>query len=105
MRLIPLHKTDETHLAEVITQMETLGAPTLKAVYLDAYNAYMLLEGTHRLAAALALGLTPVIETVDVDLDDAVEVHVSDWDSNGWTIEHLIDDIARNSDRNPIEIN
>lgn len=49
--------------------MQAAGAPTIRAWW--AGDHWRALEGSHRLAAAHALGLTPVIE--QMDLDDEID--------------------------------
>lgn len=76
---------DIQHLNAVAAQMQTLGAPAIRAIWSDVYGAWMAVEGCHRVRAAKALGLTPTIidvsndETVTVQDDgDNVDVSVSD---------------------------
>jgi len=58
------HHFRPAHLAAVIAEMERRGPPRIRA-YLDAETgAWFALEGTHRLRAALALGLAPVMASV-----------------------------------------
>lgn len=52
------HKPDPAKQAEVVSEMRVLGAPTIRVV--DCGDHYMAVEGSHRLAAAAALGLAPV---------------------------------------------
>lgn len=61
----PLHRYfSEARLVEVIDVMRDLGPPRIRA-YLDrTTGAWLALEGTHRLRAALHLGLTPVMISV-----------------------------------------
>jgi len=63
---------DEAHLAAVIEEMKTLGAPVIKAVWMECYGHYAALEGCHRIRAAKALGLVPEIEDVEYS-DELVE--------------------------------
>jgi hypothetical protein len=63
---------DPDHLAEVIEEMKTLGAPVIKAVWMEVYNHWAALEGCHRIRAAKALGLVPEIEEVEYS-DELVE--------------------------------
>lgn len=56
------NKTNPMHLEKVIGEMKTLGAPEIRA-YWDG-EKYIALEGSHRLAAAEALGMTPTINEV-----------------------------------------
>ena len=58
---------EQDHLDHVIEEMKTLGAPTVKAVWLDYMGSWAALEGCHRLRAAEALGLTPEIEPIEYD--------------------------------------
>ncbi len=59
----PLHHYfTPTHLDHVIGEMRKRGAPVLRA-YHDG-EVWHAREGTHRLRAALALGLTPVLVPV-----------------------------------------
>jgi len=89
MKLIPLHDTTASHLDGVITAMRTLGAPTLRGVWMECYDAYVLLEGTHRAAAAAILGLTPIIIEVEYSEDNAGIAEMPDA-----TIASLCDDAA-----------
>lgn len=61
----PPHKYfSVTHLAEVIADMGRLGAPRIRA-YLDGDSGcWMAREGTHRLRAAGAMGLAPIMISV-----------------------------------------
>lgn len=73
-----LHKHyDEAHLAKVISEMELLGAPTIKAVWMECWNMWVALEGCHRLRAAHALGLDPIIDEVEYS-DDEIELDSGD---------------------------
>lgn len=56
-------------LAEVVAEMRSLGAPTIRVWW--AGDHWRALEGSHRLAAAHALGLVP--EFVEMRLDDEFE--------------------------------
>lgn len=70
MQIILVNNTDESHLSLVCDQMRTLGPPTIKAVWVEVLGAWVALEGSHRLAAALSLGLTPEIDAItDLDLE------------------------------------
>ncbi len=99
MNIILLHSHhDREHLAEVKAEMETLGAPTIRAIWLEMHNAWMALEGCHRIRAAKALGLAPEIEEVeedDYDLDDEASDHCPDIDNPGMTLGDLVDDAHR----------
>ena len=54
-----IHTPDADKLAGVIAEMRVMGAPKIEVV--DCGDYYMALEGSHRLAAAAALGLMPVL--------------------------------------------
>jgi len=74
MRIALVHNHyDEAHLADVIEEMKTLGAPTIKAVWMECYGHWAAIEGSHRIRAAAALGLTPEIEEVAYS-DDPCDV-------------------------------
>ena len=73
MRIALVHDHfDAGHLADVIEEMKVIGAPVIKAVWMEVYNHWAALEGCHRIRAAKALGLTPEIEEVEYS-DDLVE--------------------------------
>ena len=59
----PLHRYYRpAHLEHVISQMRVLGAPRIRA-YCDG-ETWFAREGTHRLRAAKALGIAPVLVPV-----------------------------------------
>lgn len=69
MRVALLHNHyDESHLADVVAEMQTLGAPAIHAVWMDCYGHWVALEGCHRLRAAARLSLTP--EIIEVEYSD-----------------------------------
>ncbi len=63
--ILPHTHFDAAHLAVVQAEMEVRGAPTIKAVWMEAYGEWVALEGAHRLRAAHALGLIPEIDAVE----------------------------------------
>lgn len=79
MIISAINKTDKIHLAEVIEEMKVLGAPVIR-VY-DNGDEIVALEGSHRLAAAAALDLTPVI--VRMDEADKMETDLDIYDDEG----------------------
>lgn len=84
MRIALVHNHyDPDHLAAVIGEMMVLGAPTIKAVWMEVYNHWAALEGCHRIRAAKALGLTPEIEEVAYS-DDPCDV-------DGMTVAEVAD--------------
>ena len=79
MDIILYHKHyNQEHLNAVKAQMETLGAPTIKAIWSEVYGAWMAVEGCHRLRAAAELGITPNIE--DVSEEDVVVMQIDGED-------------------------
>lgn len=61
----PLHAYySPAHLEHVIAEMRQRGAPVLRAHYDREAGIWHAREGTHRLRAAKALGLTPVLVPV-----------------------------------------
>lgn len=52
--------------------MEILGAPSIKAVWIECYNAWVALEGCHRIRAAFDLGLIPEIEEIEYSEDETL---------------------------------
>lgn len=66
-----MHKHyDVQHLADVVAQMQVMGAPTIKAVWLECHGVWAALEGCHRIRAAAKLGLA--VEIDEVEYDDGV---------------------------------
>lgn len=89
--IIP-NATRPDHLADVIAAMREMGAPRVHAVW--AGEMWVALEGSHRIAAAAALGLTPEIIPVEYGntyVDDIDPDHV-----DGWTVEEFVDRSWRN---------
>lgn len=68
-------------LASVISEMEFMGAPTIRVV--DCGDHYIALEGSHRVAAAHALDLMPVLDIFAQD--DEIDISQFDWfDAANW---------------------
>lgn len=81
MMIFAIHAPASDKLKEVIAEMKQMGAPTIEVV--DCGDHYMALEGSHRIAAAAALELTP--ELVIYDQDDEINIQKYDWfDSANW---------------------
>lgn len=70
-----IHAPEEKKLASVIEEMRQLGAPRIQVV--DCGDYYMALEGSHRIAAAHALGLEPELQVHEQD--DILDVSGFDW--------------------------
>ncbi len=81
------HRPSPNHLAEVIEEMRTLGAPRIRAWWNG--DAWIALEGSHRLAAAHTLGLTPKIEAMDEDDEIEHDFHDIDGDRVEEVIAYL----------------
>ncbi len=69
-----------------MTEMATLGAPVIRAVWDEGNGVWHAVEGTHRLAAAARRGLVPSI--VEVSWDEAAELLNSESGSC-WTGDEL----------------
>lgn len=93
MDIILLHDVDEEHLAEVTESMMEQGAPTIHAIWDPCYDAWVALEGTHRIAAAHKLGLTPEIDEVEYDDVSDMCVRELPWNDldNDFTVGELVD--------------
>lgn len=59
------HEIDAEKLNGVVAAMRNLGAPTIRVV--DCGDYYQAIEGTHRLAAAEQLGITPELDVIAAD--------------------------------------
>ncbi len=76
-----IHAPEEAKLEAVIAEMRVLGAPTIRAI--DCGDYLMALEGSHRLAAAAALELTPVFEIIEQD--EEIDISGYDWfEAQNW---------------------
>jgi hypothetical protein len=70
MKIIIPNKITESRLAQIRSEMETLGAPVIQCFGIGE-GKYLASEGSHRLTAAKELGLIPVLDVLDVlDKDD-----------------------------------
>ena len=95
VRIVLLHDHyDANHLADVIAEMETMGAPVLRATWSEGYGCWFALEGCHRLRAAQALGLMPLI--VEVDAESEVSDDAGYDLQDGSTAGALIDRNSHN---------
>lgn len=88
---------DADHLATVKAQMATLGAPTIKAVWMECHGHWAALEGSHRIRAAADLGLVPVIEEIEYSEDVTLEDLGCDDASEGYTVAEIADDSHRST--------
>jgi hypothetical protein len=62
------------HLEEVKAEMIKRGAPRIRAIWNEGCGEWKAVEGCHRIRAAHALGLTPII----VDITNQERVRVQD---------------------------
>ena len=96
MQIALIHKHfDQAHLDAVIGEMQTLGAPTIKAVWLECHGVWAALEGCHRIRAAAALGLAPEIEEVEYSEDVTLVSLGLDCEDDTATVASVADDAAR----------
>lgn len=81
MLIIAPHAVDRSsaHYKRVLAYMQEHGAPAIRAVYSSEYDCWLAMEGSHRLAAAEALGLTP--EIITVQWSDTIQHDLQDFDS------------------------
>jgi hypothetical protein len=70
------------HLAMVMEEMKILGAPKIRAIADDRAGVIVALEGSHRLAAAQALGLSPIF--VMLDENEMIKCQDIGYDDCGW---------------------
>jgi hypothetical protein len=72
---------NKDHLEEVIAEMKTLGAPTIRVFEIED-DWYQAIEGCHRLRACEILGLVPQIEILDSDTPfvNAENQEIIQWD-------------------------
>ena len=76
-----IHAPTPNRLAVVTAEMQTMGAPTIEVV--DCGDYYQALEGSHRLAAAHSLGLTPTL--VVREQDEMLDITGYDWfEAQNW---------------------
>lgn len=95
MRVIPPNKTDAKHVAEVVAEMRTKGAPAIHAVWHEGYGAWVAIEGSHRIAAAVELGLTPEMMPVE---GGTLEDYGCDDSGEGVTVEQVVAGAWRRAD-------
>ncbi len=65
-RIWAKHDTDPDRYQDVLLEMLKLGPPTIRCV--EFGGEFYAIEGSHRLKAAHALGLHPVVELVKAEL-------------------------------------
>lgn len=91
MKIVAINNPDPRHLTDVVAAMRKLGAPTIKAVWMECWDRWVALEGSHRLAAARTLGLEPQIEEIEYN-DTATLADLGCDDSGeGCTVTDICD--------------
>ncbi len=96
MQIALIHKHyDQAHLEAVKAQMIEMGAPTIKAVWMECYGAWAALEGCHRIRAAASLGLEPEIEEIEYDEEMTLTDLGLDCDDESVTVAEVADQSAR----------
>lgn len=96
MKIALLHGYyDAQKLESVKKEMQDLGAPTIKAVWMDCYDHWAALEGCHRIRAAADLGLVPVIEEIEYSEEVTLDEIGCDQSGDGCTIAEVCDDSFR----------
>ena len=93
MQIVTLNKADPAHLAAVIEQMRKLGAPSIACIKDEGTRVWVALEGSHRVAAAKALGLVPEIVEYEYDGDAMLSDYV-ELDADNYSIEALFDNLG-----------
>lgn len=92
------HKSyNQKHLTEVKTEMETLGTPTIKAIWSECYGLWLAIEGCHRIRAAKELGLNVIIEDVSNDETALVQVDGEEIEMTIADLESELTDNASNT--------
>lgn len=87
-----IHAPEASKLERVKVEMLQLGAPTIEVV--DCGDHYMALEGSHRLAAAHALGIDP--DLIIREQDETLNISGYDWfEAQNWDgIEYPAGEVA-----------
>lgn len=91
---LPHNHYDPDHLDAVTAEMQVLGAPTIKAVWMECYGVWAALEGSHRIRAAANLRLSPIIDEIAYSdtLTTADIGLVNDFGGDIWTIAEVADE-------------
>jgi len=64
LSIIAPHKPNRYHFRDVVKEMKTKGRPVIRAFRSSHTQAWVAMEGSHRLAAAYRLGLVPIIRDI-----------------------------------------
>ena len=84
---------DKAHLSDVMAKMEELGAPTIRAVWVECHGVWAALEGCHRIRAAHALGFDVKIEEVEYSEETLVSLGL-DVQDDDLTVAMVADDVG-----------
>ena len=96
MEIALMHKHfDAQHLDDVKAEMVNLGAPTIKAVWMECWGVWAALEGCHRIRAAEELGMIPEIEEIEYSEDVTLEDLGVDDSGDGFTVAEIADGACR----------
>lgn len=89
---------DTEKLSAVKAEMQVLGAPTIKAVWMECWGLWAALEGCHRIRAAHELGLIPEIEEIEYSEDvTTADIGLADaFDGDVYTVAAIADDAYKN---------
>jgi hypothetical protein len=98
MNIITVNEIEQNHLNEVIEDMKRLGAPVVKAVWMECWDAWVALEGSHRVHAAKNLGLEVNIEEVEYSTKELWEVGIDQGDIDWMTVENFVDSACQSVD-------
>lgn len=77
-------------LAEVMEQMQQMGSPVIRALWIG--DAWLAIEGSHRVAAAQELGVP--VEIIELDPDDVINDHDLEDCPESATAQELADYIG-----------
>lgn len=108
MTLIKIYHNhySEEHLEDVKNKMEALGAPKIKAIWVEEFDCWQATEGCHRIRAAKILGLTPVIIDIEIEYEEGDKIPVQiDGEVKMIDYEELVESLTESSnDRDLMEI-
>jgi len=98
MQIALIHKYfGPAHLEAVKAEMMVMGAPVIKAVWMECYGAWAALEGCHRIRAAQALGLIPEIEEIEYSDEITTEELGLDFGGDVWTVAEIADGVPHSA--------
>ncbi|MDD3310972.1 ParB N-terminal domain-containing protein [Pseudodesulfovibrio sp.] len=97
MYIQAINPIDADHLREIINTMRGMGAPEIRVYHTG--EMYLALEGSHRLAAAWELGLTPII--IEMEEDDEMPDHdVETYGAEGNTVGTILEYVGAGAQYN-----